>query len=53
MYPALDAGRSRTLGEEALLSDDRRRELEAMRGVMRSLDLPAAWEYAAARLRET
>ena len=52
MYPAIDADRSRTLGEEALLDDDRRRDLENMRGVARSLDPAEAWEFLAERARE-
>ena len=33
MRPAIDPARSRTLGEEALIDDERRRTLENMRGV--------------------
>jgi transcription termination factor Rho len=53
LHPAIDARRSRTLGEEALVAEDRRRPLDALRGVMRSLDPVEAWEFAAARVRET
>jgi transcription termination factor Rho len=53
MHPAVDARRSRTVGEEALVPDDRRRPLESLRGVMRSLDPAEGWEFAAARIRET
>jgi transcription termination factor Rho len=52
MHPAIDTERSRTLGEEALLDDQRRRDLENMRGVARSLDPPEAWEFLAERARE-
>jgi transcription termination factor Rho len=52
LYPAIDAGRSRSLGEEHLLGPDERRLLESVRGVMRSLEPLEAWEYAAARVRE-
>ena len=53
LYPAIDAGGSRALGEEHLLEPDERRHLESVRGVMRSLDPLEAWEYAAARVRES
>jgi transcription termination factor Rho len=53
LHPAIDARRSRTLGEEALLSDAERRPLESLRGVIRSLDPVGGWEYAAARVRES
>jgi transcription termination factor Rho len=53
LHPAIDAHRSRTMGEEGLLSDEERRRLEHLRGVMRSLEPMEAWEYAAARVRET
>ena len=52
MHPAIDMERSRTLGEEALLDDHRRHDLENMRGVARSLDPPEAWEFLAERARE-
>jgi transcription termination factor Rho len=51
-YPAIDVTRSRTLGEEALLSEDRRRTLENMRGVARSLDTLEAWDFLEERARE-
>jgi transcription termination factor Rho len=51
-YPAIDVNRSRTLGEDALLSEDRRRTLENMRGVARSLDAEEAWDFLAERARE-
>ena len=47
LHPAIDARRSRTLGEEALVGEERLRKLESMRGVMRSLDPPEAWEFMA------
>jgi transcription termination factor Rho len=53
MHPAVDARRSRTLGEEVFLPEDQRRRLENLRGVMRSLEPAEAWEFAAARVRET
>jgi transcription termination factor Rho len=52
MYPAIDASRSRTLGEEALVDSERRRILESMRGVMRSLDPAESWEFLAEKARE-
>ena len=52
LHPAIDARRSRTLGEEALVGEDRLRKLESMRGVMRSLDPPEAWEFMAQQARE-
>ena len=52
MFPALDPERSRTLGEEALIGEDRRHTLENMRGVARSLDPPEAWDFLAERARE-
>ena len=51
-YPAIDVTRSRTLGEEALLSEDRRRTLENMRGVARSLDTLEAWDFLEERAKE-
>ena len=51
-YPAIDAERSRTLGEDALLDEDRRRELDNMRGVARSLAPEEAWDFLAERARE-
>jgi transcription termination factor Rho len=51
-HPAIDVGRSRTLGEEALLDDEQRRELGNMRGVMRSLDAVEAWAFLGERARE-
>jgi transcription termination factor Rho len=51
-YPAIDAERSRTLGEETLLDEERRRTLENMRGVARSLDPHEAWDFLAERARE-
>jgi transcription termination factor Rho len=51
-YPAIDAERSRTLGEETLLGEERRRTLENMRGVARSLDPVEAWDFLAERARE-
>jgi transcription termination factor Rho len=51
-HPAIDVTRSRTLGEEALLSEDRRHTLENMRGVARSLDKVEAWEFLEERARE-
>jgi len=51
-HPAIDAERSRTLGEDALLDPERRRELENMRGVARSLNPEEAWEFLAERARE-
>ena len=51
-HPAIDASRSRTLGEEALIGEERRRTLENMRGVARSLDPVEAWEFLAERARE-
>jgi transcription termination factor Rho len=51
-HPAIDASRSRTLGEEALLDPERRRLLENMRGVARSLDPEEAWRFLAERARE-
>jgi transcription termination factor Rho len=53
LYPAIDARRSRTLGEEALLPEERRAPLEALRAEMRSLDPAEAWEFASARVRTT
>ena len=53
LHPAIDARRSRTLGEEALVPEHHRAGLEALRGVMRSLEAVEAWEFAAARVRET
>jgi transcription termination factor Rho len=52
-HPAIDANRSRTVGEEALLDDTQRRKLENMRGVARSLDPDEAWHFLAERARET
>ena len=52
MRPAIDPARSRTLGEEALIGEERRRELENMRGVARSLDPAEAWEFLGERARE-
>ena len=52
LHPAVDARRSRALGEEHLLAPDERRHLESVRGVMRSLEPLEAWEYAVARARE-
>ncbi len=52
MHPAIDAGRSRTLGEDALVGEDRRRVLENIRGVARSLDPAEAWDFLAERARE-
>ena len=52
LHPAIDVGRSRTLGEEALVDEDQRRTLENMRGVARSLDPVEAWEFLAERARE-
>jgi transcription termination factor Rho len=52
LYPAIDPRRSRTLGEEAILAEDRRGPLDALRSVMRSLDPVEAWELASARVRE-
>jgi transcription termination factor Rho len=51
-YPAIDPDRSRTLGEDALLDEHRRRELENMRGVARSLSPEEAWDFLAERARE-
>ena len=51
-YPAIDVRRSRTLGEDALLSEHRRHTLENMRGVARSLDAVEAWEFLEERARE-
>jgi transcription termination factor Rho len=51
-YPAIDADRSRTLGEDALLGEEQRRTLENMRGVARSLDPIEAWDFLAERARE-
>jgi transcription termination factor Rho len=53
MHPAIDARRSRTLGEEAFVPDGQRGPLDSLRGVLRSLDPVEAWEFAAARVRET
>ena len=52
MHPAIDAARSRTLGEEALVDDELRRTLESMRSVMRSLDSGEAWEFLAEKAGE-
>jgi transcription termination factor Rho len=52
LHPAIDARRSRTLGEEALVDEDTRRTLDALRGVMRSLDPAEAWEFMAEKARE-
>jgi transcription termination factor Rho len=52
LHPAIDVRRSRTLGEESLLDDDTRRTLDALRGVMRSLDPVEAWEFMAEKARE-
>jgi transcription termination factor Rho len=52
LYPAIDAQRSRSLGEEAFVPESERRSLEPMRGVMRSLGPVEAWEYAATHIRE-
>jgi transcription termination factor Rho len=52
LHPAIDASRSRTLGEEALVDSERRRTLESMRGVMRSLDPTESWEFLAEKARE-
>jgi transcription termination factor Rho len=52
LHPALDVRRSRTAGEEALLGEDRRRTLESVREVARSLDPFEAWQFLAARARE-
>lgn len=52
-YPAIDADRSRTLGEDALLDEERRRVLENMRGVARSLPPEEAWDFLAERARES
>jgi transcription termination factor Rho len=51
-YPAIDADRSRTLGEDTLLDEERRLALENMRGVARSLSPEEAWEFLAERARE-
>ncbi len=51
-YPAIDADRSRTLGEDTLLDEDRRLSLENMRGVARSLSPEEAWDFLAERARE-
>jgi transcription termination factor Rho len=53
LHPAIDAQHSRALGEEHLLEPDERRHLDSVRGVMRSLEPVEAWEYAAARARES
>jgi transcription termination factor Rho len=53
IHPAIDARGSRTLGEEAFLPDAQCRALASLRGVMRSLDPVEAWEFGAARVRET
>ncbi|MGH2980014.1 MAG: transcription termination factor Rho, partial [Solirubrobacterales bacterium] len=53
MHPAIDARRSRALGEGAFVPEHHRRPLDALRGVMRSLDPAEGWEFAAARVRET
>jgi transcription termination factor Rho len=53
LHPAIDARRSRTLGEEAFLPESQRKPLESVRGLMRSLDPGEGWEFAAARLRES
>jgi transcription termination factor Rho len=53
LHPAIDPRRSHTLGEEALVAEDRRGPLDALRSVMRSLDSVEAWEFASARVRET
>jgi transcription termination factor Rho len=53
LYPAIDMRRSRTLGEEALVAESQRAQLDALRGVLRSLDPVAAWEFAAERVRES
>jgi transcription termination factor Rho len=52
-YPAIDTNRSRTLGEDALLGEERRLALENMRGVARSLDPDEAWDFLAERARES
>ena len=51
-YPAIDVSRSRTLGEELLVGEDRHRTLENMRGVARSLDPEESWQFLAERARE-
>ena len=51
-YPAIDADRSRTLGEDTLLGEDQRLALENMRGVARSLSPEEAWDFLAERARE-
>jgi transcription termination factor Rho len=53
MHPAVDLLHSRTLGEDALVGEERRHRLQALRGVTRSLDVPQAWEFLAEKLRET
>jgi transcription termination factor Rho len=53
MHPAVDPRRSRALGEEAFVPEVQRQPLEALRGVMRSLDPIEGWEFAATRVRET
>ena len=53
MYPAIDAARSRTLGEEALLPRGPAPAAGALRGVMRSLDpVEAGSSRVRARSRE-
>jgi transcription termination factor Rho len=52
LHPAIDASRSRTVGEAALVDSERRRTLESMRGVMRSLDPVESWEFLAEKARE-
>ncbi len=52
LHPAIDAARSRTLGEEAMIGEERRRALENMRGVARSLDGAEAWQFLAERARD-
>jgi transcription termination factor Rho len=53
LHPAIDPRRSRTLGEEALVPEGRREQLDALRSEMRSLDPVEAWEFASTRVRET
>ena len=53
LFPAIDVTRSRTLNEEALVSEDRRAQLDALRGPARALEGAEAWEFLAERLRET